>query len=274
MDRRAQILEVKRAEVESLRPEARRLRESALGRNDFRQFELAIQRGDGELGLIAEIKKASPSAGVIASDFDPLAIAESYQAAAAHAISVLTDRQFFQGGLDILTAVRRSVSLPVLRKDFIIDELQIYEASSAGADAILLIVAALEPERFIDLLDVADACQLDALVEVHTLDELELALDAEARIVGINNRDLTTFEVDLQTSVRLSEEVPEEVVLVSESGISDGSHTRLLIDCGVDAILVGESLMRSSDVGATINSLLDPPKPAQARVLDDSDPES
>lgn len=263
-----EILEVKRDEVERLRPEARRLREDALARNDQRPFALVIERGDGGLGLIAEVKRASPSAGVIAEDFDPVAVARAYEAGGAHALSVLTDERFFQGRLEYLADIRREVGLPVLRKDFILDEAQVFEAGCAGADAVLLIVAALERERFIDLLDVAEGCGLDALVEVHTLDELELALDAEARLIGINNRDLTTFEVDLGTTVRLSEEVPDGVTLVSESGIRDAGQTRLLLDCGVDAILVGESLMRAADVASSIRSLLNPPRTAEGRVLD------
>ena len=207
-------------------------------------------QGDGgpSLALIAEVKRASPSAGLIAADFDPAAIASRYQAAGADAISVLTDEPFFQGHLDHLLAVRRAVDLPVLRKDFVLDEVQIYEAAVAGADAILLIVAALSQDELIRLHDVATACQLDALVEVHTLAELDRALDTDARIIGINNRDLTTFKVDLAVTETLSEQVPPGVLLVSESGIRTAEDSRRLRACGADAILVGEALMRSDDV--------------------------
>lgn len=254
MDKLREIIEVKRRELAALEPRRAELRAQALARNEFRSFERALRAG-APLGVIAEVKKASPSAGVIASDFDPVEVALAYERGGADAISVLTDERFFQGRLDYLIEVRRAVSLPVLRKDFIIDEVQIYEASCAGADAILLIVAALERSRLERLLAVADACQLDALVEVHTLEEMEVALDVDARIIGINNRNLATFEVSLETSVALSEEAPDDVVLVSESGIVDRAQTRRLAGCGFDAILVGETLMRSPDVAATLDEL-------------------
>jgi indole-3-glycerol phosphate synthase len=209
-----------------------------------------------ELGLIAEVKKASPSVGTIVEEFDPVAIARSYQEAGAHAISVLTDEQFFQGKLSYLTQVRSAVGLPCLRKDFTIHEVQIYEASAAGADAILLIVAALEQARLEALYREAELCQLDVLVEVHTEEELDRALEIGARIIGINNRNLTTFEVDLEATERISEEVPEGVVLVSESGIKTGSDTQRVYDCGCNAILVGETLMRSGDVSGKVAELL------------------
>ncbi len=254
MDKLREILEVKKEEVAELLPKRQEMRARALERNEFRSFARALQAGrHGELAVIAEVKKASPSAGVIAADFDPVQIAMNYEQGGADAISVLTDKRFFQGCIEYLPRVRRAVSLPVLRKDFIIDEVQVYEASCAGADAILLIVAALSPSQLEHLLGVADACQLDALVEVHTLEEVETALDADAKIIGINNRNLATFEVSLETSVTLSEEVPEDILLVSESGIADGRQTRRLAECGFNAILVGETLMRSGDVSQTIN---------------------
>ena len=200
-------------------------------------------------------KTASPSAGLITRDFDPVQIATRYEAAGANAISVLTDEKFFQGHLDHLRAVREAVELPILRKDFVLDDTQIYEASAAGADAILLIVAALTQAELLHLLDVASACQLDALVEVHTLGELDRALDADARIVGINNRNLGTFQVDLTTTETLSEQVPAGVLLVSESGIRTAEDSRRLRGCGADAILVGETLMRSGDVAREITAL-------------------
>lgn len=249
MNRLTEILDRKREAIEKLHPQRDALRSAALSRNHFRSFFHALQ-GDGgrTLALIAEVKRASPSAGLIAPDFDPVVIATRYQAAGANAISVLTDEPFFQGHLDHLRAVREAVDLPILRKDFMLDEVQIYEASAAGADAILLIVAALSQDELVLLLDVATSCQLDTLVEVHTLAELDRALDTDARIIGINNRDLTTFKVDLAVTESLSEEVPPGVLLVSESGIRTAGDSHRLRACGADAILVGEALMRSDDV--------------------------
>lgn len=254
-DRLREILDTKREEVERLRPKADLLRAAALERNDFRSLAQALS-GDGQsLALIAEVKKASPSVGVIARDFDPVAIAREYEAAGANAISVLTDERYFQGRLSDLTRVRREVTLPVLRKDFIIDPVQIYEAAVSGADAILLIVAALEQGLLTDLLDVAHAHQLDVLMEVHDLADLERALDTAARIIGVNNRNLKTFEVDLATTRRLADELPPDLILVSESGIKTGEDARKVREWGADAILVGESLMRAENVAAQVRAL-------------------
>lgn len=249
MNRLTEILDRKRLDIAPLHSQRDSLRAAALRRNHFHSLFDALQAGGGEtLALIAEVKRASPSAGLIAPDFDPVAIATRYQAAGADAISVLTDEPFFQGHLDHLRAIRDAVDLPILRKDFVLDEVQIYEAGAVGADAILLIVAALPQEELVRLLDVATLCQLDALVEVHTLAELDRALDTDARIIGINNRDLTTFKVDLAVTEILSEQVPPGVLLVSESGIRTAEDSRRLRACGADAILVGEALMRSDDV--------------------------
>lgn len=256
-NRLQKILAVKEKEVERLLPRAAHLRAAALQRNDFRPFALALDRGPEELGLIAEVKKASPSAGVIAENFDPVAIAREYAEAGAHAVSVLTDEQFFQGSLAYLTQVRAAIPLPVLRKDFMIHEAQIYEACVAGADAILLIVAALEQERLAALYREAELCQLDVLVEVHTREELERALEIGAELIGINNRNLTTFEVDLSATEEISEEVPDGVILVSESGIKTKDDTRRVLASGCHAILVGESLMRTGDVAAQVRELLE-----------------
>lgn len=244
MNRLDEIISVKRREVEQLRPRATALRRQALERNEFRGFRASLQRTDGKLAVIGEIKKASPSAGLIAESFDPVAIAKKYGSAGAAAISVLTDERFFQGALQYLVDVRTAISLPVLRKDFVIDEIQIVEAAATGADAILLIVAALEQKRLVDLANAAANYHLDALVEVHTLEELEHALDAGAKIIGINNRDLATFDVDLCVTEKLSEKVPNDVVLVSESGIKTAADVARIKACGVDAILIGEALMR------------------------------
>jgi indole-3-glycerol phosphate synthase len=244
MNRLEEILRAKRTEIEWLRPRRDELHKAALLRNDFRGFAAALQRGPGELALVAEIKKASPSAGVIVEAFDPLAIAKNYARAGVEAISVLTDEQFFQGHLDYLQLIRDAVPQPLLRKDFILDEVQIMEAAAAGADAILLIVAALDQERLAALLEAAALYQLDALVEVHTLAELDRALETDARIIGINNRNLATFEVDLGVTEKLSEEVPQEIVLVSESGIRTAEDLARIKVSGVDAVLIGEALMR------------------------------
>ena len=244
MDRLEEILRVKRAEIDRLRPRRHELHTAALLRNDFRGFAAALQRGPGKLALIAEIKKASPSAGVIVESFDPLLVARNYATAGVDAISVLTDEQFFQGHLAYLKLIRDSVPQPLLRKDFILDQVQIMEAAAAGADAILLIVAALEQEQLVALLEAATLYQLDALVEVHTLAELDRALETAARIIGINNRNLATLEIDLAVTEKLSEEVPEEIVLVSESGIRTAEDLARIKACGVDAVLIGEALMR------------------------------
>jgi indole-3-glycerol phosphate synthase len=244
MDRLEEILRVKRDEIEALRPRRDELHRAALLRNDFRGFASALEAGEGKLALIAEVKKASPSAGVIVESFDPVAIAKNYALAGVEAISVLTDEKFFQGHLSYLGAIRTAVPQPLLRKDFILDPLQIMEAAVAGADAILLIVAALNQDALISLLETATLYQLDVLVEVHTLAELERALEAPAKIIGLNNRNLATFEVDLGVTEKLSEEVPEEIVLVSESGIRTAEDLARIKACGVDAVLIGEALMR------------------------------
>lgn len=244
MSRLDEILRAKRDEIERLRPRRDELHRAALLRNDFRSFGAALRRDEGKLALIAEIKKASPSAGVIVESFAPVAIAKNYARAGVEAISVLTDEQFFQGRLDFLNAVRGVVPQPLLRKDFILDPLQVMEAAAAGADAILLIVAALDDEDLAALLETASLYQLDTLVEVHTLAELDRALETEAKIIGINNRNLATFEVDLAVTEKLSEQVPAEVILVSESGIKSAEDLARIKACGVDAVLIGEALMR------------------------------
>ncbi len=244
MNRLEEILQTKRQEIEQLRPRAAELDRQAQARNDFRDFRATLQLTDEKLAIIAEIKKASPSAGVISESFDPVAIAKNYERAGANAISVLTDSKFFQGSLEHLRNVRNAVSLPLLRKDFIWDRAQIAESAANGADAILLIVAALTQDQLVRLLKSAKEFRLDALVEVHSLDELQRALEAGAEIVGINNRDLTTFDVDLAVTEKLCREVPDEIVLVSESGIRTPQDVARLRACGVDAVLVGEALMR------------------------------
>jgi indole-3-glycerol phosphate synthase len=208
-----------------------------------------------EIAVIAEVKKASPSKGVICPDFDPGAIAASYQEGGAEAISVLTDERFFQGALDYIPLVRRRVNIPVLRKDFIIHELQIRQASNYGADAILLIAAILDKTQIRDYLQMSAELGMDVLVEVHDARELEKSLAAGSRLIGINNRDLRDFTVDLNTTIRLRREIPASVPVVSESGIQDHEDMEMLQDNGVTAALVGETLMRSGDRAAALRKL-------------------
>ncbi|MGM0472325.1 MAG: indole-3-glycerol phosphate synthase TrpC [Bacillota bacterium] len=222
--------------------------------SELRDFKGALtQEG---LGLIAEIKQASPSKGLIREDFDPVAIAKNYSANQVAAISILTDEKFFQGSLDYLRQVRAVTELPLLRKDFIIDPYQVYEAQAAGADAILLIVNILSPEQLAQLLNLADQLGLAVLVEVHTAQELAVAQEVGAEIIGINNRDLVTFETDIKQTLQLQGSLSEEQVIISESGISTRSDIELLAKAGIDGVLVGETLMRSSDLGAKIDRLL------------------
>jgi len=244
MNRLEEILCVKRAEVQRLLPRRKELQRLAEVEGEYRGFRSALKRRDDQIAIIAEIKKASPSSGLIAEPFDPIAIAENYERSGAEAISVLTDQTFFQGSLTDLIDVRRHVSLPILRKDFIVDEIQIAESVLAGASAVLLIVAALEGKELLTLSEAAVRYHLDALVEVHTVEDLDCALDIGAQIIGINNRNLSTFEVDLSVTEQLSELVPADVVLVSESGFKTAQDVLRAHWCGVDAILVGEALMR------------------------------
>ncbi len=215
----------------------------------------ALGRAD-RVNIIAEIKQRSPSKGIICEDFNPVPIAESYAGAGAAALSVLAEEDFFGGSLDHLEAIRKRVALPLLRKDFIFDEYQLYESVLAGADAVLLIVAILEDELLGKLIEVAATLELDALVEVHSADEMKRATQASASIIGVNNRDLTTFAVDLETSTNLAQIAPKSSVLVSESGIHTGSDIRRLKAAGFNAFLVGEHLMRAADPGAALGQLI------------------
>ncbi|GAB4334348.1 MAG: indole-3-glycerol phosphate synthase TrpC [Desulfobulbaceae bacterium] len=202
-----------------------------------------------DVAIIAEAKKASPSKGVIRPDFDPVAIARSYKEGGAQAISVLTDVDFFQGSIDSIPLVREAVDLPVLRKEFIIDPVQIREAALFGADAILLIVAILDVPRLRDFRQMAEEYGMDVLVETHTEAEVEAALESGSRLIGINNRNLNDFTVDIATTFRLKRLIPEEIPVVSESGIATGEDMTRLREAGVAAALIGESLMRSDDRG-------------------------
>jgi indole-3-glycerol phosphate synthase len=245
----------KREEIARLVPHAAELRKAALLRNDFRPFRAGLQRGN-DIALIAEVKKASPSAGIIAADFNPLSQAREYARGGAHALSILTDEKYFHGHLTYLRQIREQVELPLLRKDFILDELQVYESVIAGADAILLIVASLPDEQLRKLYDTAKACQLDVLVEVHDLPEMDRALELGADMIGINNRNLKTFQVDLATTEELAEEIPNDAVAISESGIREADDVRRVRAAGINAILVGETLMRAKNVPEKIRELL------------------
>jgi indole-3-glycerol phosphate synthase len=255
MDKLAEIVASKEAEWRKLLPHAAELRKQALLRNDFRPFRAALQR-EGEMALIAEVKKASPSAGIIAADFNPLSQAREYARGGAQALSVLTDEKYFHGHLSYLRQIREQVELPLLRKDFIVHELQVYESVVAGADAILLIVASLDDATLRALYDRAKSCQLDVLVEVHDLAEMDRALELGADIIGINNRNLKSFQVDLATTEELAEEIPNDAVAVSESGIKTSEDVRRVRACGVNAVLVGETLMRAKNVPEKIKELL------------------
>ena len=225
-----------------------------------RAFADAIEatiRG-GAPAVIAEVKKASPSRGVIRADFDPAAIARSYQAGGASGLSVLTDVEFFQGSDAALQQARAACTLPVLRKDFIVDAYQLVEARVLGADCILLIVAALDDAQLVEFAVQAMELGMDVLVEVHDIDELERALQAPARLLGVNNRDLRSFEVSLETTLALREAVPRDRILVSESGIASVADVRRLRAAAVDAFLVGEAFMREPDPGAALRRLFFP----------------
>jgi indole-3-glycerol phosphate synthase len=220
-----------------------------------RDFEEALRPAPGHVRLLAEVKKASPSRGVMAPSLDPLALATDYARHGADAISVLTDEKYFQGHLDLLAPIRAAVGVPLLRKDFTLDEYQLWEGRAAGADAALLIVAILEPPLLRDLIQAAKGIGLAALVECHTAPEIETALAAGARIVGINNRDLRTFETHIETTLELLPRIPPGPIVVSESGFFTGEQVRRVAAAGVHAVLVGEGLVRAPDVGAKIREL-------------------
>jgi indole-3-glycerol phosphate synthase len=264
-----QIVQTKRQEVlkrKNVRPlESLREAIAELGRpRNF--FGAATHKKTGPkarpLNLIAEIKKASPSAGVIRKDFDPVAIAKSFAAAGADCLSVLTDEQYFQGKLEYVHLVRDAVKLPVLRKDFVIDPYQVFESRAAGADAILLIAECLEMSQLIDLQILATELHMTVLIEVHDMDNLIRVRDRvigfphkSYSLLGINNRDLRMFKTDLGTTLRMAELVEDRSVLVSESGINTFDDVKKLASAGVSAVLVGESLMRSEDIEKKVREL-------------------
>lgn len=258
-DRLAQILESKRARLEQLKKltPVGAVQNSA-ARTTFvktRSFYDALARDD-RLNLIAELKKASPSKGLLRENYDPVELAIDYESHGAAAISVLTEENYFLGSLEHLQRVRPNVSRPLLRKDFIFDPYQVYEAAAAGADAILLIVAILDAGTLASLIQLAELTGLDSLVEVHDRQELNTALTAGAKIVGINNRNLKTFAVDLHTTLQLAPHVPDAAVLVSESGIHTADDIRMLRDAGCDAFLIGEAFMKSEKPGRALRELM------------------
>ncbi len=220
-----------------------------------RDFEAALTPAPGGVRLVAEVKKASPSRGVLAHDFDPVGLATSYARHGAAAVSVLTDEKYFQGSLDLLAAVRAAVGVPLLRKDFTIDEYQLWESRAAGADAVLLIVSILEPALLRDLLAAAKGLGLAALVECHTAAEVETALAVGSRLLGINNRDLATFETRIETTLALLPRIPPGPIVVSESGFFTGAQVRAVVAAGAHAVLVGEGLVKADDVAAKIREL-------------------
>jgi indole-3-glycerol phosphate synthase len=231
------------------------LREMLHGVPPARDFFAALS-SDGPIKLIAEVKKASPSKGVIREDFDPLAIAKTYAEHGATGISVLTDEKYFQGSLEYLRQIREQVDLPLLRKDFIIDSYQLLEARVAGADAVLLIAECLDDCNLRKLHNEAIDLGMTPLVEFYQSENLARVLDAGATLIGVNNRDLRTFEVDLQHTIRMRDKIPADCVLVGESGIHSRKDVELLESAGVDAILVGEYLMASADIGDAVRRLL------------------
>ncbi|HLU24870.1 MAG TPA: indole-3-glycerol phosphate synthase TrpC [Longimicrobiales bacterium] len=259
------IVETKRAEVAALAPRAAELRRAAESAGQTRRFSDALRLGD-RVAVIAEVKRRSPSAGWIRPDATAAEVAGWYEAAGASAISVLTDGEYFGGSLDDLMAVRSRVGVPVLRKDFVLDAVQLWEARAAGADAVLLIVRILDDAALADLLSLSRELGLSALVEVHDERELDRALEAGAEVVGVNNRDLATFRTDLAVTERLAARVPADRILVAESGIRAAADVDRMGAAGADAVLVGESLMRESDPGLAARALVGRPRTGRLGV--------
>lgn len=259
------IVETKRGEVKAASPRLAEYRDLARDAQAPRGFAAALRHAS-EVRLLAEVKRRSPSAGDIRPGADPAGIARAYAAGGAAALSVLTDRDYFGGSLDALRAVRAAVDLPVLRKDFVIDPVQVFEARAMGADAVLLIARILPQSLLIDLHGVARELGMDVLVEAHTEEELERAISAGCTLAGVNNRDLDTFATDLGLSLRLAPTVPESVTYVAESGIRTAADVDALGAAGVHAILVGESLMRQPDVGVAAAALAGRPRVDRSTV--------
>lgn len=251
------IVSSKREEIAAARKrrDLNSLKDAINGSLPVRDF-LGALRGYESIRLIAEVKKASPSKGMIRPQFDPVHIATQYELGGAAAISVLTDEPFFQGRLDYLTSIRNAVSIPVLRKDFILDEYQVYEARVAGADAVLLIAECLEGSELEDLYSLIRSLGMTPLIELYEPRHLQRILDTGTKIVGVNNRDLHTFAVDLEHVIRLRQEIPSDVSVVAESGIFFAADVKRLQNAKIDAMLVGESLMRQQDVRQAVVNLM------------------
>jgi indole-3-glycerol phosphate synthase len=250
------IVAGKRREIEEARNRVpvRELEARLANAPAARDFQAALQE-PAEVQIIAEVKKASPSAGVLRADFDPITIAQTYQRHGAACVSVLTDGPFFQGSLQHLSTIRSRVTIPLLRKDFILDRYQLLEARLAGADAVLLIAEILEGERLPQLLHEAKELGLQALVELYEEDNLARVIDSGARLVGINNRNLHTFVTRLEHTLELVDRIPRECCVVSESGIRDRKDIERLSQAGVRAVLIGETFMRAPDIGAKLDEL-------------------
>lgn len=255
------IVATKRREIDALRPRATELRDRAADVPPPRDFRGALIRE--RVAVIAEVKRRSPGAGEIRPGLDPGALSRVYEDAGAAALSVLTDREYFGGGLEDLSRAREAVAIPALRKDFVLDPLQVLEARGAGADAILLIVRILEDGPLRELRELAESLGMEALVEVHTDGELDRALASGAHIVGVNNRDLRTFRTDLAVTEALLPRLPDRGVLVSESGIRSGADVARLGSAGVHAVLVGESILRARDPGTKVTELAGHPRAAR-----------
>lgn len=236
------------SDIETVKKAAERLDRQCIS------FKNALAKPD-RLSVISEVKKASPSKGLIQPNFDPVKIAKEYETCGADAVSCLTEEHYFQGSSEYFKAIRQAIGLPMIRKDFIIDEYQIYEARLMGADAILLIAAVLDDEKLKRFGDTARSLGLDILAETHDESELERVLALDFDIIGINNRNLKTFEVTLETTARLAGMIPEGKVIVSESGIRDNTDMKTVRSYGADAVLIGETLMRSGNIGATLTAL-------------------
>ena len=252
-----EIVQHKRRELGQRRRDVPRgeLERRSAARPAPRDFAGALTPKPGGVRLLAEVKKASPSRGVLAERFDPLALAETYARSGAAALSVLTDEKYFQGSLELLTAICDRVEVPILRKDFTLEDYQVWEARAAGADAVLLIVSILDAAQLRDLQQAATGLGLATLVEAHTASEIDVALTADARIVGINNRDLKTFETRIETSLELLPMIPRGVIAVSESGFFTGDQVRAVVAAGAHAVLVGEALVRAPDLAAKVREL-------------------
>jgi indole-3-glycerol phosphate synthase len=250
----SQILEAKRTRIEVLKKNQDTFASLAKKAKPVKDFKQAITR-EGKISFIGEIKKASPSSGILREDFSVTEIAKIYHKCKVNAISVITEEDYFLGKLSYIAEVKKVTSIPVLRKDFIIDEVQVAESRAAGADAILLIMAALTPDKFTSLYNYSRELGMRALVEVHTEKELRRALSAGAEIVGVNNRNLSTFEIDVSITHRMIPFIPENVTKVSESGLETLKDILLLKGMGVDAVLIGSSLMQAKDIEAKVKEL-------------------